>query len=121
MTEYFFIGIDGGASSCRARLRDMEGNLLGEGCGGPANIHLDLDLAKELSSSCKQGGCTGCGSRRAHSSLRSRGVGLSRRGLEEPMRAAVRRTEFLLRIDGGARPMPISPGLVLIRAAMAGL
>ena len=47
MTEYFFIGIDGGASSCRARLRDMEGNLLGEGCGGPANIHLDLDLAKE--------------------------------------------------------------------------
>ena len=47
MTKYFFIGIDGGASSCRARLRDMEGNLLGEGCGGPANIHLDLDLAKE--------------------------------------------------------------------------
>jgi N-acetylglucosamine kinase-like BadF-type ATPase len=25
----------------------MEGNLLGEGCSGPANIHLDLDLAKE--------------------------------------------------------------------------
>ena len=47
MTEYFYIGIDGGASSCRARLRDMEGNLLGEGCSGPANIHLDLDLAKE--------------------------------------------------------------------------
>lgn len=47
MAEYFFIGIDGGASSCRARLRDMEGTLLGEGCGGPANIHLDLDLAKE--------------------------------------------------------------------------
>jgi glucosamine kinase len=46
MTEYF-IGIDGGASSCRARLRDRNGNLLGEGCGGPANIHLDLDLAKE--------------------------------------------------------------------------
>jgi glucosamine kinase len=46
MTEYF-IGIDGGASSCRARLRDTNGNLLGEGCGGPANIHLDLDLAKE--------------------------------------------------------------------------
>jgi glucosamine kinase len=46
MTEYF-IGIDGGASTCRARLRDGNGNLLGEGCGGPANIHLDLDLAKE--------------------------------------------------------------------------
>lgn len=47
MAEYFFVGIDGGASSCRARLRDMEGTLLGEGSGGPANIHLDLDLAKE--------------------------------------------------------------------------
>jgi glucosamine kinase len=47
MAEYFFIGIDGGASSCRARLRDLGGNLLGEGCSGPANIHLDLDLAKE--------------------------------------------------------------------------
>jgi glucosamine kinase len=47
MAEYFFIGIDGGASSCRARLRDLEGNLLGEGSSGPANIHLDLDLAKE--------------------------------------------------------------------------
>jgi glucosamine kinase len=47
MAEYFFIGIDGGASSCRARLRDMEGNLRGEGFGGPANIYLDLDLAKE--------------------------------------------------------------------------
>jgi glucosamine kinase len=46
MTDYF-IGIDGGASSCRARLRDTDGNLLGEGFGGPANIHLDLDLAKE--------------------------------------------------------------------------
>jgi len=47
MAEYFFIGIDGGASSCRARLRDFEGKLLGEGFGGSANIHLDLDLAKE--------------------------------------------------------------------------
>jgi glucosamine kinase len=46
MTDYF-IGIDGGASSCRARLRDANGNLLGEGYGGPSNAHLDLDLAKE--------------------------------------------------------------------------
>jgi glucosamine kinase len=47
MSDYFFIGIDGGASSCRARLRDMDGNLLGEGSSGPANIHLDLELAIE--------------------------------------------------------------------------
>jgi glucosamine kinase len=47
MSEHFFIGVDGGATCCRARLRDMDGNLLGEGRSGPANIHLDLDLAKE--------------------------------------------------------------------------
>jgi glucosamine kinase len=45
MSKHLFIGIDGGASFCRARIRDMGGNLLGEGWGGPANIHLDLPLA----------------------------------------------------------------------------
>ena len=45
MSKQLFIGIDGGASVCRARIRDMQGNLLGEGCGGPANICSDLALA----------------------------------------------------------------------------
>ena len=45
MSKQLFIGIDGGASVCRARIRDMHGNLLGEGCGGPANICSDLALA----------------------------------------------------------------------------
>ena len=44
MHKHLFIGVDGGASCCRARVRDMQGNLLGEGYGGPANIHFDLDL-----------------------------------------------------------------------------
>ncbi len=47
MYKHLFIGIDGGASFCRARIRDMQGNLLGEGWGGPANIHLDLVLAAQ--------------------------------------------------------------------------
>ena len=47
MSDYFFIGIDGGATSCRARIRDADGNLLGEGCSGPANIQLDWHLANE--------------------------------------------------------------------------
>ena len=45
MSKQLFIGIDGGASVCRARIRDMQGNLLGEGWGGPANICSDLALA----------------------------------------------------------------------------
>lgn len=36
------MGVDGGATSCRARLCDLDGNLLGEGFSGPANIHSDL-------------------------------------------------------------------------------
>ncbi|WP_112661627.1 BadF/BadG/BcrA/BcrD ATPase family protein [Microvirga flavescens] len=44
MSEFLFIGIDGGGTSCRARLRDGQGNLLGEGSGGSANIRLDPDL-----------------------------------------------------------------------------
>ena len=47
MSRPFFIGIDGGATLCRARFRDMEGNLLGEGEGGPANIHSNFRLAVE--------------------------------------------------------------------------
>ena len=46
MSKHFFIGIDGGATSCLARIRDIDGNFLGEAEGGPANIHSDLPLAK---------------------------------------------------------------------------
>ena len=47
MAKPFFIGIDGGATSCRARIRDMDGKLLGEGGSGPANIHSNYQLAME--------------------------------------------------------------------------
>ncbi|MCG7393493.1 N-acetylglucosamine kinase [Microvirga sp. ACRRW] len=44
MSHSLFLGIDGGGTKCRARLRDAEGKLLGEGSGGPSNIRLDPDL-----------------------------------------------------------------------------
>src|SRR4051812_27982917 len=44
MREALFIGIDGGGTKCRARLRDEQGRCLGEGVGGSANIRLDPDL-----------------------------------------------------------------------------
>ena len=47
MPSQLLIGIDGGATRCLARIRDMDGNLLGEGEGGPANIHSDFSLAKQ--------------------------------------------------------------------------
>ncbi|MDV6330899.1 BadF/BadG/BcrA/BcrD ATPase family protein [Asticcacaulis sp. 201] len=38
----YYIGIDGGGTKCRARLRNRAGQLLGEGLGGPSNIRLGL-------------------------------------------------------------------------------
>lgn len=40
MPEPLFIGIDGGGTNCRARIRDASGNLIGTGAGGPANLLL---------------------------------------------------------------------------------
>ena len=44
MADALFIGIDGGGTTCRARLRDTAGTTLGEGVGGPANVRLDPAL-----------------------------------------------------------------------------
>jgi glucosamine kinase len=44
MSDFLFIGIDGGGTNCRARLRAGDGALMGEGVGGAANIRLDPDL-----------------------------------------------------------------------------
>jgi glucosamine kinase len=40
-----YLAIDGGGSTCRARIGTAAGAILGEGLGGPANISLDLDFA----------------------------------------------------------------------------
>jgi glucosamine kinase len=40
-----FLGIDGGGTSCRARLADAAGTVLGTGAAGPANIRLGLEAA----------------------------------------------------------------------------
>jgi glucosamine kinase len=41
--DLLLLGIDGGASGCRARLCTLAGDRVGEGAGGPANIRLDLE------------------------------------------------------------------------------
>ncbi len=40
-----FLGIDGGGSRCRARIRDHAGLILGEAVGGPSNIYQDFEGA----------------------------------------------------------------------------
>ena len=44
-TSAYFLGIDGGASRCRARIRDAAGRMLGEAIGGSSNIYQDFDGA----------------------------------------------------------------------------
>ena len=47
MTERaeLFIGIDGGGSGCRARIRNAHGQMLAEATGGPANFYQDFEGA----------------------------------------------------------------------------
>ena len=44
-TPDYFLGVDGGATRCRARLRDGAGHTLGEAEGPAANIYVDFDAA----------------------------------------------------------------------------
>jgi glucosamine kinase len=41
----FFLGIDGGGSTCRARLTDESGVVLAEAAGGPSNLTLGVEVA----------------------------------------------------------------------------
>ena len=41
----FFLGVDGGATRCRARLRDAAGALVAAVEGKAANIYVDFDSA----------------------------------------------------------------------------
>ena len=41
----YFLGIDGGGSRCRVRIRNLDSKLLGEAVGGSSNIYLSFDGA----------------------------------------------------------------------------
>ena len=47
-TARFFLGVDGGATRCRARLRDWSGRELGHRVGPAANIYVDFDAAMRV-------------------------------------------------------------------------
>ena len=43
----YLVGVDGGGTSCRARIRDKQGKLIGEGKSGSANILLGVETAMQ--------------------------------------------------------------------------
>ena len=53
MKEPLFIGVDGGATHCRARIRDADGANLGEGTSGPGNARLKEAGFAEVLKSCR--------------------------------------------------------------------
>ena len=80
MTDLLFLGIDGGGTKCRARLRNAEGRLLGEGTGGPSNIRLDPDLVwNSLLTACRealaQAGLHESDLKRIHAGMGAAGAG----------------------------------------------
>lgn len=44
-SNQYFLGIDGGGSRCRARIRNVLGELIGEAVGGSSNIYQSFDGA----------------------------------------------------------------------------
>lgn len=49
-----FVGVDGGGTSCRARIEDAEGRLLGTGIAGPAALRMGIDQTlTEVEKACR--------------------------------------------------------------------
>jgi glucosamine kinase len=47
-TVQFFLGVDGGGTRCRARLRDASGGEIGRAIGPASNIYLDFEEAMQV-------------------------------------------------------------------------
>jgi glucosamine kinase len=80
MTDLLFLGIDGGGTKCRARLRDAQGTPLGEGTGGPSNFRLDPNLVwNSILTACRealaQAGLHESDLKRIHAGMGAAGAG----------------------------------------------
>jgi glucosamine kinase len=82
MPEPLYIGIDGGGTNCRARLRDVAGALLGEGVGGPANARLDPALVMQSILTASRGAAAAAGLADGDLQRTHAGFGLAGAGLK---------------------------------------
>jgi glucosamine kinase len=80
-TARFFLGVDGGATHCRARLRDSSGRELGHAVGPASNIYIDFDTAMQVVRETIDSAIADGAARQAIS------VGLSLAGLSEDQEA----------------------------------
>jgi glucosamine kinase len=80
--QQFRLGIDGGGTSCRARLTDLQGKVLGEGESGPANLGLGIEPACEAVLQAARGALRQAGL--ADDALRSIDAGIGLAGANVP-------------------------------------
>jgi glucosamine kinase len=85
--QMLFIGVDGGGTSCRARLRDAAGTLLGEGAGGPANVRLDPALVMNSILAASRAAAHAAGLAEEDLSRAHAGLGLAGAGLKSACEA----------------------------------
>src|SRR5260370_34689005 len=57
----FYMGVDGGGTSCRARIEDAEGRLLGQGSAGPATTRIGADRAMQAVRAASMAGAIDAG------------------------------------------------------------
>ena len=86
----FFLGIDGGGSRCRARIRDASGTLLAEATGGASNIYQDFRgaLATIMDTSRAAAQAAGVTTQQLHAGLGIAGI-VTSVGAEKIVEAAL--------------------------------
>lgn len=90
-TGSHFLGIDAGGTSCRARLTDRAGRVMGQGASGPANTGLGLEVLVETLLAATRAAFAEAGVDFAAAARTSAGIGiagLSRSGARDWLEAA---------------------------------
>src|ERR1700675_4610997 len=84
----FYIGVDGGGTSCRARIENAEGRLLGQGAAGPAATRIGADRSMQAVSAASMAAATDAGllpTALAHTSASVGLAGFDRKGAREAL------------------------------------
>jgi glucosamine kinase len=77
VSRLLYLGVDGGATRSRARLRDADGKLLAEATGAAANIHVDFPAAAAALQALVDATLTSAGLNQADCGLITMGLGLA--------------------------------------------
>src|SRR6266849_6423037 len=84
----FYIGVDGGGTSCRARIEDAEGRLLGQGAAGPAATRIGADRSMQVVCTASMAAAIDAGlppTALAHTSAGVGLAGIDRKGAREAL------------------------------------